>query len=138
MRGAILILNGPGLSSRATVKQIEEACAGLCAELQLDLDFRYADDPATMERWLREDGNDFDAVIVNPAGCPAFALDPVAGNGTPVIEVHLENIFGRDNNADRTIGGPPGKVGFICGLGHRAYTLAIRSLARSLDKQAAT
>ena len=138
MSGAILIMNGPGLPRLTAVTQIEEACRELCTELGLGLDFRQAHDHETMNRWVQEDSKDFAAIIINPAGCPASSLDPVGAHGKPVIEVHLENIFKFDGEGHPYIEGPANEVGFICGLGQRGYTLAIRSLARRLEGRTAS
>ncbi len=72
-------------------------------------------------------GYSFDAIILNPGGYTHTSValgDAIAAITTPVIEVHISNIFGREDF--RKLSHVSGKsVGVISGLGLKGYTLAV-------------
>ncbi len=72
-------------------------------------------------------GFDHDGIIINPGGYTHTSVaigDAIAAIKTPVIEVHISNIFGREEF--RKISHVSGKAaGVISGLGLKGYALAI-------------
>lgn len=143
----ILILNGPGLSTPDIADPVtgipvapvtlHEQCDALCNELDIYLEFRQTEQEKELRHWISEDTGHFDALIISPAAqqhaasfdtiaCCA-ALDSIAHLNTPVIEVHLENIFTGDTGQPLR----PAKLsmGLICGLGIQSYLTAIRVIA---------
>ena len=73
-------------------------------------------------------GFSFDAIILNPGGYTHTSIaigDAIAAITTPVIEVHISNIFGREEF--RKLSHVSAKsVGVISGLGLKGYELAIK------------
>ena len=76
---------------------------------------------------IQRTGFSFDGIILNPAGYSHTSVaigDAVAAIKTPVVEVHISNIFGREEF--RKISLISGKsVGVISGLGLHGYELAL-------------
>ncbi len=72
-------------------------------------------------------GFDHDGIILNPGGYTHTSIaigDAVAAISTPVIEVHISNVFGREDF--RKLSHVSGKaVGIISGLGLEVYELAL-------------
>ena len=72
-------------------------------------------------------GFSFDAIVLNPGGYTHTSValgDAIAAITTPVIEVHISNIFGREEF--RKLSHVSGKsVGVISGLGLKGYELAV-------------
>ena len=72
-------------------------------------------------------GFNFDGIILNPGGYTHTSVaigDAIAAITTPVIEVHISNIFGREDF--RKLSHVSGKsVGVISGLGLKGYELAV-------------
>jgi len=72
-------------------------------------------------------GFSYDGIIINPGGYTHTSVaigDAIASIKTPVIEVHISNIFGREDF--RKISHVSAKsVGVISGLGMKGYELAI-------------
>lgn len=72
-------------------------------------------------------GYSFDAIVLNPGGYTHTSValgDAIAAVKTPVIEVHISNIFGREDF--RKLSHVSGKsVGVISGLGLKGYELAV-------------
>ncbi len=69
----------------------------------------------------------YDGIIINPGGYTHTSValgDAIAAIKSPVIEVHISNIFGREEF--RKLSHVSGKsVGVISGLGLRGYELAV-------------
>ena len=75
-------------------------------------------------------GFEYDGIVLNPGGYTHTSVavgDAVAAIIAPVVEVHISNIFGREEF--RKLSHVSGKaVGVISGLGLQGYDLAIRFL----------
>ena len=71
-------MNGPGLSDLSnynemgyghlTLDIVRKKCAESCKISGLKMDFRQTDDEAELSRFLKDGIEDFDALIINPAG----------------------------------------------------------------------
>ncbi len=76
---------------------------------------------------IQKHGFSYDAIILNPAAYTHTSIaigDAIAAIKSPVIEVHISNIFGREEF--RKISHVSAKsVGVISGLGLKGYELAI-------------
>jgi 3-dehydroquinate dehydratase-2 len=77
-------------------------------------------------------GFSYDGIILNPGGYTHTSVaigDAVAAITTPVIEVHISNIFGREDF--RKLSHVSGKAkGVISGLGLKGYELAFQSFIK--------
>ena len=77
-------------------------------------------------------GFGFDGIILNPGGYTHTSVaigDAVAAITTPVIEVHISNIFGREDF--RKLSHVSGKAkAVIGGLGLKGYELALESFIK--------
>jgi 3-dehydroquinate dehydratase II len=73
-------------------------------------------------------GFSFDGIILNPAGYSHTSVaigDAIAAITAPVVEVHISNIFGREDFRKHSL--ISGKsVGVISGLGLKGYELALQ------------
>ena len=153
----LLILNGPGLADlrdfdgnsygdNITLAGIQDACAALCGDLGMKMDFRQTDDEEEMFRWITRDSDDFDALIVNPIGYSRAAvvefemyrssIKQLVRLNKPVIEVHISNIFREGAEITKPLQSPEGDMGFICGLGVESYLLAIKGIMDKTSKRA--
>ncbi len=76
---------------------------------------------------LQENGFNCDGIILNAGGYTHTSVaigDCVAAIKTPVIEVHISNIYARENFRHQSYIAPYA-AGSIVGLGLNGYTLAI-------------
>lgn len=78
---------------------------------------------------IQRAGFGFDGIILNPGGYTHTSVaigDAIAAITTPVIEVHISNIFAREEF--RKLSHVSGKAkGVISGLGLKGYELALQS-----------
>ena len=147
-------MNGPGLSDLSnynemgyghlTLDIVRKKCAETCKIFGLKMDFRQTDDEAELSRFLKDGIEDFDALIINPAGYShalpvdytiySSAIKTITRQNKPVIEVHISNIFQQGFENTKPIQAPKCEVGFVSGLGIHSYDLAIRAVNKKLRK----
>ena len=81
---------------------------------------------------LQEIGFSIDAIILNAGGYTHTSVaiaDTIAAIETPVIEVHISNIYAREEYRRKSIIAS-NCIGSICGFGLKSYNLAIESLLK--------
>ncbi len=79
----------------------------------------------------------FDGIIINPAAYTHYSYaiyDTVLAVGIPTIEVHLSNIYKREEFRRKSVIAPA-CVGQICGFGYRSYLLALNVLVEILKEK---
>ena len=136
----ILILNGPNLNLLGTrepeiygslsLDDIKTQVAGRADELGFETDFRQSNSEADLVDWIQQVRSEFHAVIINAAALTHSSvsiLDALLACERPVIEVHLSNIFRREDFRHHSYVSR-GADGVICGLGVRGYLLALEAL----------
>ena len=85
---------------------------------------------------IHEIGFSMDAIILNAGGYSHTSVaisDAIAAIETPVIEVHISNIYAREEYRHKSIIASNCK-GSICGFGLKSYILAIESLLEIISK----
>ncbi len=73
-------------------------------------------------------GFSYDGVVLNAGGyshTSVALIDAVSAITTPVIEVHLSNIYARENFRQKSLLSPY-STGIIIGIGLESYTLAVQ------------
>ena len=142
----ILILNGPNLNMLGvrepaiygsdTLGDIEERCHAHAKGLSLEIDFRQTNIEGELVTWIQECRTTHQGVIINAAAfthTSVALLDALSLLDTPIIEVHLSNIFARESFRHHSYVSPVA-TGIICGFGWRGYTLALEAIKDILDK----
>lgn len=146
-RPHILVLNGPNLNLLGEREPEIYGAAGL-ADVASDLEAWAKDTGFTVQMrqsnhegdlidWLQEARASVAGIILNPGGLTHNSVslaDAVAAIAVPVIEVHLSNIFAREDFRQRSYVSPVA-AGVISGLGTMGYLLAAQALARRLATQ---
>lgn len=72
----------------------------------------------------------FDGILINPAAYTHTSVairDAIAGCGTPTVEVHLSNIYSREEFRRHSLISPVAK-GQVCGFGINSYLLGLEAL----------
>jgi 3-dehydroquinate dehydratase-2 len=142
MTPLILVVNGPNLNllgerepevyGRETLADIEKACRAKASELGLGLDFRQSNSEAEIVSMIQDARRKAAGIIVNAAAfthSSVAILDALQAAGLPVIEVHLSNIFRREEFRHRSFVSQAAD-GVICGLRGQGYVLALEAMAR--------
>jgi 3-dehydroquinate dehydratase-2 len=138
----ILVLNGPNLNllglrepqiyGHETLSDIEETCLEHAAELGLTVDFRQSNHEGQLVDWIQEARQMADGIILN-AGAYSHTsiaiLDALNAASVPTVEVHLSNIFRREEFRHNSYVSRVAR-GVICGFGAHGYELALSAIAR--------
>ena len=139
---SILIVNGPNLNmlgqrepeiyGRDTLADIEASCASHGAGLGLTVDFRQSNDEGELVTWTQNAGKAHAGIIINAGAythTSVALLDALLSAKVPVIEVHLSNLFRREEFRHHSYISRAA-AGMICGFGPHGYILALDAMAR--------
>jgi len=122
----------PGLYGTQTLEQIMEEVEGRSRALGHEVEWRQSDHAGDLVGWMgAAAGEGFGAVVVNPGALShySYALrDAVEACGAPVIEVHMTNIYAREEFRRHSVIAPVCRV-TIAGAGAGGYHLALEALA---------
>lgn len=147
MTAKILVLNGPNLNmlgtrepeiyGAQTLGDIEAACRTTATSLELAVEFRQSNIEGVLVDWIQQAPKDGFAGLVINAGAythtSVAVLDALLSCDLPVIEVHLSNIFQREEFRHHSYISKAAR-GVICGFGGHGYRLALEGLAELLHK----
>lgn len=137
----VLVLNGPNLNmlgkrepgvyGHTTLADIEKTMQRRASELKLDLEFFQSNCEGALIDHLHTVPGRCDAVIINPAGYTHTSValrDAISSIApTPVIEVHISNVYARPDEFRHKSLTAPVCVGQISGLGPFGYVLALEA-----------
>lgn len=134
----ILIINGPNLNrlgtrepqiyGTLTDKDIVDGLRSRFADTDIDY-FQSNHEGAIVDRLHEADGK-YDGIVLNAAAyshTSVAILDAILAIETPVVEVHMSNIYARETFRRQSVITAACK-GMICGFGADSYRLAIESL----------
>ena len=141
----VFILNGPNLNllgvrdpsiyGRDTLGDIEERCTARAAALGLEIDFRQTNHEGQLVDWIQEARESADGIVLNAGALTHTSvalLDALSAAELPVVEVHLSNIFRRENFRHHSYVSLAAN-GVICGLGAHGYELALEAIASLIE-----
>ena len=142
----VYVLNGPNLNllglrepeiyGKATLADVGQSCLEVANELGWDLAFRQTNREGELVDWVQEAGwaqsaGDAVGAVLNAAGYTHTSValhDAIAGSGTRVVELHISNVFSREQFRHLSYVSPVA-AGIIVGMGVAGYPLALRALA---------
>jgi len=134
----ILVLNGPnlnllgsrepGIYGKLTLGELDERCRAWGQELGVTVECRQSNHEGELVGWLQEaESQGFSGVILNAAGYTHTSValrDAVSAIRVPVVEVHLSNVFAREEFRQRSLLSAV-CAGTITGLGPLSYKAAL-------------
>ncbi len=137
----ILVLHGPNLNllgvrqpeiyGSMTLNELNQLLIRTGEDLGLEIRAVQSNNEGALVDALQESRSWARAVIFNPGGYTHTSValyDAVAALEIPVVEVHLSNIWAREEFRRRSYIAPVA-LGSIAGFGWRSYWLAIHALA---------
>lgn len=135
----ITILNGPnlnllgtrepGIYGDLTLKDLEALCVQAGKTLGVAVDFKQSNHEGELIDWIQA-AKTSKGIIINAGGYTHSSVaihDALRSVGVPIIEVHLSNVYAREEFRHTSLISPVAK-GVICGLGAKGYVLAMEAL----------
>lgn len=139
MSKKILIINGPNLNMLGTrepeiygtdtIADVEERCTALAESLGIELTFYQSNYEGEIVTYIQQARERYDGLILNAGGYTHTSVaifDALSLLDIPVIEVHISNIFKREEFRHKSMVSPHAS-GIICGFGVKGYELALKS-----------
>lgn len=137
----ILIIHGPNLNmlgkrepevyGNAKLADINKQLKKEARKLKTDVDFFQSNSEGDIVSEIQHALNNFDGIIINPGAYTHTSIairDSILSVGLPVIEVHISNIYKREDFRQKSfISGV--SVGVISGLGINSYILGLRGMS---------
>jgi len=143
----ILLINGPNLNALGrrqpeiygslTLKEIEGRVAKRGQELGVEVRCFQSNSEGGIVDFLQAEAEGAQGAIINPGALTHYSLalrDSVEAARLPVIEVHISNIYAREEFRHHSVIADIA-VGQISGLGWRGYLAALDSLVELLREQ---
>ena len=140
----ILIINGPNLNllgereqsqyGKKDYKFLEEICLNRAKELKIDLEIKQSNVEGEIVNIIQDARNSHDGIIINAGGYTHTSVairDSLNIFKKPIIELHISNIFKRENFRHKSLISDIA-TGGIFGLGTNGYILAINSMQELL------
>jgi len=141
----VLVLNGPNLNllgerepdlyGDQTLEDIGAVCQKVAQNHGLELDFRQSNLEGELVSWIQQNQYTASGIIINAAAythTSVALLDALLTCAVPVIEVHLTNIYQREEFRHNSYISRAAR-GVICGFGAHGYVLALDAMAQILD-----
>lgn len=140
----VLVIHGPNLNllghrekkiyGLATLQDINTTLTTAALNLGVNLDIVQHNGEGEIITAIQQSFGKYDFVIINPAAYTHYSVairDAIAACGVPTIEVHLSNIYAREEFRHKSLTAPV-VVGQITGFGPYGYILALNAAVNLL------
>jgi len=142
----VLILNGPNLNllgtrepeiyGSATLDDIRTQCERHASALSISLQFRQSNHEGELVDWIQEVREHHSGLIINAGAFTHTSIaihDALLALSQPIIEVHLSNLFRREEFRHHSYVSKPAH-GVICGFGAFGYLMALDAMKQLLSR----
>lgn len=135
----VLVIHGPNLNmvgrreeiyGSKTLDEINSAIKKKAEELGLAIDFFQSNHEGEIIDKIHQSCDSYDALIINPGGLTHYSVclrDALAVFKGVKIEVHMTNIFSREDYRKKTVTAEA-VDGVIAGFGDNSYIIALEAL----------
>ena len=144
----ILVIHGPNLNMLGKrsqefygdkgLEEINSMLQSQATDIGAELLIYQSNSEGSLVDFIQQEAPNSAGIIINPGALTHYGLslrDALADAGLPIIEVHLSNIYAREEFRQHSLIAPVAK-GQISGLGWRGYLAALRLLVAELKGEA--
>ena len=140
----LLVINGPNLNllgkreltiyGSLTLEVIQEELLTLASELEAKLKFFQSNSEGEIIDCIHNSSGSIDGILINAGAYTHTSIalrDALLGVGIPYVEVHLSNIYSREEFRHKSFLSDKA-LGLICGFGANSYQLALYGIVSYL------
>jgi len=145
----ILVIHGPNLGllgerkpdiyGRYTLDDINSELKDLAEQAGIEIDFFQSDSEGEIVSKIGQAKGQYNVIIINPAGYTHTSVairDAVEAAGIDTIEVHLSNIYSREEFRNKSLIVPV-CIGQVSGFGKNSYVLAFHAAVEIINSASA-
>ena len=138
----ITVIHGPNLNllgnrepevyGNKNYQDINEEIKAKAVELKVNVKIFQSNHEGDLVDFIQKTAANGDGIVINPGGLTHYSIvlrDVLVAICLPVIEVHLSNIYRREEFRHKSVIAPIA-VGQISGLGPQGYMYALEALVR--------
>ncbi|SVE30804.1 uncharacterized protein METZ01_LOCUS483658, partial [marine metagenome] len=121
----------PEIYGSTTLDEIDAEIRGLAKKLNVTVETFQSNHEGKLVDKIQETRGNFDAIVINAGAYTHTSIalrDAILSAGIPTIEVHLSNIYKREEFRHVSFISPVA-AGQICGFGLESYLLGLRAAA---------
>ena len=140
------IINGPNLNrlgkrdqkiyGNLTLEEMNYKIESFAKKENIELTIKQSNFEGEIIEFIQQNSSKLNGLIINPAAYTHYSYaiaDALRDCPIPVVEVHLSNIFSREDFRGKSVTAPA-CIGQIAGFGFQSYILAIHALRDLLKK----
>jgi len=147
MANKILVIHGPNLNmlgerevntyGNTSLADINKQLLSLAKELKVELETYQSNIEGDIVNAIQRAKGQAQAIIINPGGYTHYSVairDAIAAVKIPTVEVHLSNIYAREEFRHKSVIAPVA-AGQLAGFGVNSYLLGLRAAVGLLSKK---
>jgi len=136
----ILVIHGPNLNllglrepaiyGKSTLKQINTELEKIARKRKVGLTIKQSNHEGEIVDLIGKSRNRFAGLLINPAAYTHTSVairDAISSCGIVTVEVHLSNIYSREEFRQKSLISPVAK-GVVLGFGPKSYSLGLEAL----------
>ncbi len=140
MTKKILIIHGPNLNllgtrepkiyGKTTLEQINKYLNSIAKSKKIQISIKQSNHEGVIVDFIGKAKGKFDGLLINPAAYTHTSVairDAILASGIPTVEIHLSNIYSREEFRHKSLISPVVK-GSIFGFGIHSYGLGLEAL----------
>ncbi|MFH1655544.1 MAG: type II 3-dehydroquinate dehydratase [Candidatus Omnitrophota bacterium] len=144
--GKILVIHGPNLNllgkrevniyGKASLDDINNKLKKAAEKFKVKLEIKQSNHEGEIVDLIGKAKEDFKAILINPAAYTHTSVairDAIAACGVPAVEVHLSNIYSREDFRQTSLTAPV-CIGQVSGFGVDSYLLGLEAAVSLIRK----
>lgn len=139
MAAKILVIHGPNLAllgerevavyGKFTLEEINQKLKDFVQKEGIELEIAQLDGEGEIVEKIGKARKEFQAIVINPGAYTHYSVairDAISAVGIPTVEVHLSNIYAREEFRHKSVIAPVA-VGQVSGFGVNSYLLGLKA-----------